>query len=596
MADLVNNGSYFGQTGGTDPKRSRFIRKCTKSFSTSVGCLYPFFFDEILPTDKFDIDSALTSVLQPSIFPTADQIVADIHFFYAPYRILWDGTKKFFGDVDPGEYDESTKTVLPYFLTADVNPTGSDYVLPGSVMESLGAPPDCLVDYFGSLPYRMYRMIWNEWYRNTAYQNPVLINKGDVDTEYIPYLLHVNRFKDYFSSCLPYPQITEDGASVSISGIAQVLPQDSFIVPPSSIDSFTTYRVYTSAGELSNESSAIGPLQYNISGPNSGAVNPTGGSYDYSNSYGGLVATNLGVNFDNQVNAVGSTVTALRSAVALQRFLEVEARGGRRYREMLLSHFSSILPDSTAQVPEFIGGARFNISMTANIMTGANSGDQALGSLSGVSITRDRSFRTIPHAFPEHGILMGLISFRVLNHSYMQGTPRFFFKRTKNDLYWPEFEGVSEQPTYRGEIYMGVNAPSLNPNVANNPALDVWGYNEYGAEYRYLPSTVAGQMRRSGFNNSFTPWTYADYYSDLPTLSASWLTEPRENVDNTLVYPGGTVVARPANLDPVYYWNRTDADDPRNQLTDQFMVQVGLHMVCDRPMPLVSIPGIGGVL
>lgn len=594
MPDLVNNGSYFGQSSGTQPERSGFVRRATKSFSASVGALYPFFFDEVLPTDQFDIDTALTAVLQPSIFPTADQIVADVHYFFAPYRILWDNTKKFFGDVDPGSYDESTSMVMPYFLTA--GSTGSALVNPGSVLDYLGVDPGCYVDYFNVLPYRMYRMVWNEWYRNTAYQNPVLVNKGDVETEYIPYLLHVNRFKDYFSSCLPYPQITEDGASVSISGIAQVLPQSSFTSLPQSVDSYTRYYVYTSNGELNSGEGTSGPLQYNSGGPNSAAINPTGGTYDFSNSVGGLVATNLGVNFDNQINAVGSTVTALRSAVALQRFLEVEARGGRRYREMLMAHFSSILPDATAQVPEFIGGARFNISMTANVQTGANSGDQALGSLSGVSITRDRSFKTIPHSFPEHGIIMGLISFRVLNHSYMQGTPRFFFKRTKDDLYWPEFEGVSEQPVYRGELYMGAQAPTLNPNNSYNPALDVWGYNEYGAEYRYLPSTVSGQMRRSGFNNSFTPWTYADYYTTLPTLSSSWLTEPRENVDNTLVYSGGTVAARPANLDPVYYWNYLDTDDPREQLTDQFMVQVGINMFCQRPMPLVSIPGIGGVL
>lgn len=592
MADLVNNGSYFGQTGGTQPDRSGFVRRATKSFSASVGALYPFFFDEILPTDKFDIDTAMTAVLQPSIFPTADQIVADVHYFYAPYRILWDNTKKFFGDVDPGAYEVSTSKVMPYFLTAGTDSSSSALVLPGSVMDYLGVDPGCLVDYFNALPYRMYRMIWNEWYRNTAYQNAVLINKGDTETEYIPYLLHVNRFKDYFSSCLPYPQITEDGAAVSLSGIAQVMTSDEL----------SARTIYHSVGDQ------VAPMTWGVdigldglvdNGTPGSIFNREGSTFVNSSatfSYGPPVfPSNLGVNFDRQINQIGVTVTALRSAVALQRFLEVEARGGRRYREMLLAHFSSILPDSTAQVPEFIGGARFNISMTANVQTGANSGDQALGSLSGVSITRDRSFKTIPHSFPEHGIIMGLISFRVLNHSYMQGTPRFFFKRTKDDLYWPEFEGVSEEPVYRGEIYMGVNANSLNPN-ANNPALDVWGYNEYGAEYRYLPSTVSGQMRRSGFNNSFTPWTYADYYTNAPTLSASWLVEPRENVDNTLVYPGGTVAERPSDLDPVYYWNYTDAADPREQLTDQFMVQVGINMFCQRPMPLVSIPGLGGVL
>ena len=75
------------------------------------------------------------------------------------------------------------------------------------------------------LPFRAYCLIWNEWFRDQNLQDPVLIDKGDSQTNgrhLIPEgnsitfenqaalqganLLPVNKYFDYFTGALPEPQ------------------------------------------------------------------------------------------------------------------------------------------------------------------------------------------------------------------------------------------------------------------------------------------------------------------------------------------------------------------------------------------------------
>ena len=54
--------------------------------------------------------------------------------------------------------------------------------------------------------------------------------------------------------------------------------------------------------------------------------------------------------------SVHTTVNALREAFALQKILELDARGGTRYFEILRNHFDVVSPDSGMQRPEYLGG------------------------------------------------------------------------------------------------------------------------------------------------------------------------------------------------------------------------------------------------
>lgn len=585
MANLYKEGARFGSTLGGDLERSVFDLRWHHSFSASVGALYPIMLEENIPGDMFHLESAISAIMLPSIYPTMDQIVMDVAYFSVPLRLIWDNFKKFMGDTEPSNYEESTDMVMPYFLLGDTSSERfNNKSLIGDIMDSFGVQPGVPISYMNALPYRGYRLIWNEWYRNTALQDSLLINKGDTELEYIPYLLRVNRFKDYFTTALPNPQITSDPVVIPLNGLARVETAAEF------------------SGDYDLTSSAALQWAQETSQPGeTGFIQAGSGMLGYINgigtvtqdSVGGgptVLPSNLGVDFARQINAVGSTVTALREAVSLQRYLEALNRGGRRYREQLMSVYGVESPDATQQIPEFLGGARFHINMSTNVQTGANSGDQALGSLSGVSITKERSFEAIPHVYTEHCLTIGVCSFRVLNHTYQQGAPRFFFKKQRTDLYIPEFANISEQPIYAGEIFLS------NQFITQSGNAEPFGYNEAWSEYRYHPSKISGQLRKGFQNENLAPWTYADDYLQRPFLSAEWLFEPRSNVDNTLVYPGGTPLS-PAQtgLDPCYWYPYTslNPDNIADMVTDQFVVDIAFNLRAERPLPMYSIPGGG---
>lgn len=584
MANLVTDGARFSKALGAEIERSIINIPNKHATTASVGTLYPCFFHDIIPGSRFKIDAAMTSIMQPSIFPTLDNIVCDVSFFFVPYRIIWSNFKKFMGETEPSEYEDSQNMVMPYFSFSSQGsyPLNSTTTVVGDIYDRMGVREGIKIAGCNSLPYRAYRLIWNEWYRNPSIQNSLLINRGDIDDEYIPYNLKVNRFKDYYSSALPNPQVTADPVIIPLTGLARVLPETDVLSSsvPVGTDSLA-WRVLNGTTLNLSSSGSLGSISDQT------FISSSSGSSVATN----VIPANLAVNFDNQLNAIGSTVTALRQAVAMQRYLEIE-NSARRYREMLLGHFGVSALDKTMQIPEFLGGARFKINMNANVQTSANSGDQAAGSLSGVSITKDRSFSVGDTVFTEHGCVIGVFSLRVLNHLYQQGSPRFFFKKTKFDLYSPEFAHLSNQPIYKGELYL--DNYGFDMANSNSDNFDVFGYTEAWNEYRMIPSRISGQLRKTYNNEINYPWTYADYYESAPTLSESWLVEPRENVDNTLAYVGQPI-SRPDGLDSVYDYPFSDPDSAtiQTQVPDQFIVRFEFNIDAEQPLPLYSIPGGG---
>ena len=52
--------------------------------------------------------------------------------------------------------------------------------------------------------------------------------------------------------------------------------------------------------------------------------------------------------------ATGATINMLRLAFATQKFLEIQARGGSRYIEVIKNHFNVTSPDARLQRPEYL--------------------------------------------------------------------------------------------------------------------------------------------------------------------------------------------------------------------------------------------------
>ena len=157
-------------------------------------------------------------------------------------------------------------------------------------------------------------------------------------------------------------------------------------------------------------------------------------------------------------------------------------------------------------------------------------------------------------SFTEHGIIMGLCVIRT-EHSYQQGLNRMFSRKDRLDFYFPELSNIGEQGILNKEIFaQGTSEDD-----------EIFGYQEAWAEYRYGINKISGELN-SDYDTPLDSWTYADDFSQLPTLSDDFIRETDVNVARTLAV--------------------------QNQ--DQWIANFYFDQTWIRPMPIYSIPSLTG--
>jgi hypothetical protein len=220
-----NPALQFVQLPKTSIPRSVFDRSHTWKGTFKAGELVPFFVDEVLPGDTFNLSTALLTRLSTPIVPIMDNLYISTHFFFVPNRLLWEHWEAMNGDQRSG-------------------PTANtDYLVPQAVINNL--PIGSIGDYLGlptgvkanvsvnELPLRAISLIWNEWFRDENLQESYNIDKNTA-REYVgdsaisgtncnnPVLYSSNclkraKRKDYFTSALPWPQ-KGPGVEISLGG------------------------------------------------------------------------------------------------------------------------------------------------------------------------------------------------------------------------------------------------------------------------------------------------------------------------------------------------------------------------------------------
>lgn len=531
---VLNGNSRFSLAPQAFIERSRFDRSHSHKTTFDAGKLVPIYCEEVLPGDTVTLDLSTVCRMSTPMYPVMDNAYLDVHWFFIPYRLVWSHWREFCGEnTDP--WSQDTDYEIPHAKVAPVH---------GGFWDYLGVPPGVSCDV-SALPLRAYQLVWNEWYRDQNLQSNQLVDTGDV-AELLTgdVLLSVNKYKDYFTSCLPSPQ----------KGEAVLLPLGEWA------------PVYTRATDVPSDGSLVAlkwatnyaggtgspvSLAYSGSG-GAGSTVVTNGSA--GSSVGSAEPTNLWTDLGN---ATSATVNQLRQAFAVQRLLERDARGGTRYRELVKAHFGVDTGDARVQVPEYLGGKHIPINISQVVQQSAAADEPTpLGNTGAYSKTVDRG-SMFTKSFIEHGLLLGLASVRT-EHTYQQGFPRYLSRRSRYDFYWPELAHIGEQAVKVSEIY-----------AAADPDGDlVFGYQEAWADYRYSPNRVSGAFR-SDSPQSLDVWHYADDYASRPYLSATWVSETDANVARTLAVQ--------------------DSD-----VSDQFLLDCYFHSVWTRPMPLYSVPGMAG--
>ena len=95
-----NNERHFNQIPEIKASRTRFNRDQTILTTFDSGELIPFYVDEVLPGDTFNVSTSAIIRMTTPKYPVMDDAVIDFYYFYCPNRILWDNFKQFMGEVE----------------------------------------------------------------------------------------------------------------------------------------------------------------------------------------------------------------------------------------------------------------------------------------------------------------------------------------------------------------------------------------------------------------------------------------------------------------------------------------------------------------
>lgn len=541
-----NNERHFNQIPEMKASRTRFNRDQTILTTFDSGKLIPFYVDEVLPGDTFNVNTSAIIRMTTPKYPVMDDAFIDFYYFYCPNRILWDNFKYFMGEVEKTPWMPAKTYKVPQIR---INGTPEKpYPEEKSILDYMGVPTKIKNAFrINALPIRAYVKIWNEFFRDENVDNEATLKTNDEDTVYYKApedekelekslntaylggnLLPVNKFHDYFTSCLPYPQRGPEVA-LPMTGNAPVLMFND--------TNFTEKTPDGIAMGLSTNGQFV-----NIGGHLN--VNGTLSSGAHGDTK--YLGTDL-----SKVDA--ATINDLRQAVAVQHYYEALARGGSRYREQVQALWNVTISDKTVQIPEYLGGGRYHVNINQIVQTSGQqtNNDTPIGETGAMSVTpiNESSFTK---SFEEHGFVIGVCCVRH-EHSYQQGLERFWSRADRLDYYVPQFANLGEQPVKKKEIML----------TATSEDEETFGYQEAWADYRMKPNRVSGIMR-SNATGTLDFWHYADNYSTVPTLSQEWMAEGKKEIARTLIV----------------------------QNEPQFFGAIRVANKTTRCMPLYSVPGL----
>lgn len=385
-----------------------------------------------------------------------------------------------------------------------------------------------------ALPFRAYESVYNAFYRDPR-NNPYLLNGSPEYNKWCPsvdggadaneYPLHYRNWEaDFLTTALPSPQQGE-APLVGITNSGKLAFID---------ETGTTYRADL---EFNEDNSGLKGINVQASDEPVGTMTRI---VDFATS--------------------GISIADLRGVNALQRWLEINARRGYRYKDQIKSHFDVDIRFDELDMPEFLGGtsAEIYVNQISQTVNQSDSGNwqDTLGAYGGQGFTRVESSRPIRHYFDEHGYIIGIISV-VPVPCYSQILPKHFLKRSPLDFYFPEFGKLGMQPITYSEV---CPIQTYNSSEGVDGMQDTFGYQRAWYEYLARVDEVHGEFRLSMRN-----FLINRVFNQRPELSEDFLTVNPEQINQVFAV---------------------------TQMTDKIFGQLYFKVTAKRPIPEYGIPAL----
>lgn len=440
-----------------------------------MGQLVPVGLTEILPGDIMRAGCSHMVRLSPMAAPVMHRIRVRLDTFFIPTRLVWNESLAgvSWEDFITGGEDGKDASKVP---SAQFNTRAA-----GDVLDHLGVPPVTGLTV-ATMPPRAYNLVYNEWYRDQdlAPEAPL----GNTEVKRIAWA------KDYLTTSRSSPQ-KGDAVTLPIAGTAPVKGigkiDATFTGTSTSVrETGGTSRSYQSSALV--QGSPAGDQFHVEQDPD----NP-----GYPGVYADLAA------------ATPVSVTDLRLALALQRFLENRQRFGSRYVEYCMRLGARPL-DARVQRPEYLGGSRTTVSVSEILQTAPETGQTpstqfGVGDLygHGISVGRRGAWA---RRFEEHGYVLTLLSVRP-EALYQDGVARHFLYQTREDYFQPELAFIGQQQVSQSEVYA---QPGSNETV--------FGWADRHHQYRSQMSQVAGEFR-----TDLDYWHFGRKFSSAPALNQTFV-------------------------------------------------------------------------
>ena len=257
--------------------------------------------------------------LQPMIAPVMHRMNAYVHYFFVPNRLIWNDWEKF---ITGGRLGQDTP-VFPVIQGQSDDAINTGLMGVGSLADFFDIPVQMIGS--GSHPmmpisqmrFRAYQRIYNEYYRDQNLEEEIVIPSDSslsYDEPLVAELLKLRKRaweKDYFTSALPFAQ-RGDEVLLPLQGDAPVT-------------GFPKFKNFSNQSALTSQ-----PMYWSTADNVTASRDGVQGREELK-VVDGLTA--------DLTEASATTISELRRAFALQRWLEKMARGGSRYVEQMLYMF-----------------------------------------------------------------------------------------------------------------------------------------------------------------------------------------------------------------------------------------------------------------